>query len=291
MSDSDYYGVAANQWVPNVNNHVKIAQTLASAGVTFVRMRALRWAYIQPTKKGGMNWGVWSAVYKAYTDRGMKILVPFLDTPEWATSGKAHTGAPRRKAWRKFVRAAVIQFPEVYAWEVWNEPDIKKFFTGSAAQYVRMHKQAYNQIKKHSDAQVWGPAMTYSGTFKKKGKKIVKGVFDSKKLDMFTYHDYAPLANKVNNGLRIKSLVKRRYPVSITEISSAFPEEHFDVPAEWIAMEVKYIYTKLKGVGMSSVMWWPVADYGGNLRGLIDENYNAKAQLDMLETLIKGEGA
>ncbi len=289
--ESDYYGVAANQWVSTVDEHRRLATLLSDAGVTFVRMRALRWAHIQPTKRGGMSWGVWPAVYEAYTSLGMKILVPLLDTPAWATKGKPHTGVPKRRAWKKFVRAAARKFPSVYAWETWNEPDAKQFFTGTADQFIRMHKVAYKQIKKHSNAQVWGPTIVVSNIFKKKGKRIVDGVLASKKLDMFTYHDYGPPAAKVDNYHHVAWSVKGRYPISVTETSASGADFYFDARSEEeVALDVRKIYITLKGLGVKHTLWWPVKDYGGNKRGLMGEDYRAKKQLDALAFLIATPG-
>lgn len=166
---SDFFAVAANHGMPGaytdaqeVAAHNLVAAQLADAGVTQVRMRALRWREVQPdrtTRKSRIDWGKWPAVYSAYTSRGIKIVVPFLDTPGWATGGDVGTGAPDLRAWQRFVAAAVKRFPQVYAWEPWNEPDLAQFFTGTPAQYIAMHRSAYQIIKRRGGT-VWGPAMT-----------------------------------------------------------------------------------------------------------------------------------
>jgi hypothetical protein len=286
MTNSDYYAVAANQHL-TINDHHRISAELADAGVTMVRMRALRWADIQPVKNGAYNWGDWWYVYNAYTSKGIKIVVPLLDTPAWATRGAAHTGAPHRKPWRKFVRAAVEKFPFVYAWETWNEPDLKRFYTGSPKQFLRMHKVAYRQIKKYSNAQVWGPAVTYSGMGTPKGARIAYKVLDSRKLDMFTYHDYAPVDWKEANLLSIMTIVGDRYPISITEISSHWDPLYFDLHTEQqIANEITYMYQVMEN-WVKHVMWWSAKDWEGFKGGLIDKNGTGKRQLEALENLIK----
>lgn len=289
MPNSDYYAVAANQWVNTVSEHRKIGAELADAGVTMVRMRPLRWANIQPLKNGSMYWGDWSQVYNAYLQYGIKIVVPLLDTPAWATNGNRVTGAPRDKPWRKFVRAAVVKFPQVYAWETWNEPDLVRFYTGTASQFLRMHKIAHRQIKKHSNAQVWGPAVLYSNIFKKgKGKKIVNKVLISGRLDEFTYHDYSPVDNKVANAVKVLDKVNGRYPIGITEISSHWESLYFDQHSEEeVADDIERIYGLLFP-GIKHAMWWPAKDWSNFRGGLMDTSYKGKKQLGMLGSLIGG---
>ena len=283
MKKSDYYAVAANQWIWTVEDHIKTADELANAGVTMVRMRMLRWIDVQPTRGGGFNWGDWEVIYNVYVDRGMKIVVVFSDTPAWATNGKEHTGAAKLRPWRKFVRAAVRKFPQVYAWETWNEPDIKQFYTGTADQFIKMHKVAYNQIKKYSNAKVWGPSVLVVNIFKKgKGRKIVQGVLDSGKLDMYTYHDYSPVNNKAKNAVDISAVVRGRYPISVTEISSHWDAAYFnDNSEEDVAIDVYVIYETLRMLGIKHTMWWPAKDWIGFNGGLIDTNYEGKKQLNV----------
>ena len=59
--DPSFFAVAANQVLPVFDepaSHEVLAQLLMQAGVTMVRMRALRWSEVQPFYGDKINWGL-----------------------------------------------------------------------------------------------------------------------------------------------------------------------------------------------------------------------------------------
>ncbi len=57
---------------------------------------------------------------------------------------------PQKEAWRSFIKAVVEKNKArgVIAYEIWNEPDLKGFFSGTTAEYLELLKVAYEEIKK-----------------------------------------------------------------------------------------------------------------------------------------------
>jgi hypothetical protein len=53
--------------------------------------------------------------------------------------------------WNSTIREAVISYPDITAWEIWNEPDLSTSYygmvNGSALQYFTLLKYAYQNIK------------------------------------------------------------------------------------------------------------------------------------------------
>src|SRR5690606_15981375 len=65
----------------------------------------------------------------------------FSDGSDTPGAGKSvNPGNP----WASFVYAAVERYRgHVHVWEVWNEPDLSMFWSGSVADYARLLKVAY----------------------------------------------------------------------------------------------------------------------------------------------------
>jgi hypothetical protein len=273
---SDYFAVAANMGLPGtytdaqeIAAHNVVAQRLADAEVTMVRMRALRWREVQPanprSSKARIDWGKWPAVYDAYTSRGIKIVVPFLDTPGWATTGAEGTGAPNLRAWRTFVTSAARRFPGVYAWEVWNEPDLEQFFTGTPAQYTAMHRVAYAAIKRQGGT-VWGPTMTghylFDGVdagWTQVGRDALSGALP---VDAFAFHDYGTFEAKMAHAA--EALERSVKPVVVTETNVTWDRTvSTNLSPEEVAVELERIYLGYLYLGVDSVFWWPAVDTWG----------------------------
>ena len=298
---SDYFAVAANHGMPGaytdaqeIAAHNVVAQRLADAGVTLVRMRALRWREVQPNRpnrksRRQIDWGKWPAIYDAYTSRGIKIVGPFLDTPGWATNGPEVTGAPHLRPWRAFVSSAVKRFPDVYAWEVWNEPDIEQFFTGGPDRYIAMHRVAYQVIKRQGGT-VWGPALTghylFDGVDKgwtEVGRQALDGRLP---VDAFTFHDYGSFGAKMDHAA--EALVRSVRPVVVTETNVTWDSAVSEaLTPEQVADELERIYLGYLYMGVDSVFWWGATDTGRGPTGLLDSEYQPMPSYYRLEELIR----
>lgn len=301
--DPSFFAVAANQVLPVLDepaSHELLAQLLMQAGVTMVRMRALRWSEVQPFYGDKINWGLWPQIYEAYTIRGIKIVVPIIDTPDWAVNlrrcnGPTSTCMPRIHYWNRFVYKAAKRFPDVYAWEIWNEPDLKQFFTGDKNDYLILLNNAYGVIKNVSDAQVWGPAILPST-----GMHIAEHVAKYGTFDEFTYHDYGmKIRTKKNNYRKIKDLLNKyklgSMGISVTEVNKApMVCSVFDRMTDVeLAVYLNKTYEKLAELGAHHVFWWkPVDTYQGTCNngvmrdGLLTPNYEPKATYYELRRMI-----
>jgi GH35 family endo-1,4-beta-xylanase len=305
---SDRLAVAANHGMPGTTNdaeeiaaHNVVAQQLADAGVTVVRMRTLKWSDVQPTSprrsKGGINWGKWPAIYEAYRSRGIKIVVFFGDTPDWALQPGQQkkgdrffgTGAPRLRPWRQFVTAAARRFPFVHAWEVWNEPDIDKFFTGTPDQYEAMHRVAYAALKRNGQT-VWGPAMTGHLLFDKPlsdgwvqiGRKALDGRLP---VDAFSMHDYGTPEAKLEHAGMALALTDLR--VHITETNVTWDRDVAqNLDPEFVADELERIYLSYATMGIHSIFWWGATTTGNGPTGLLDESYQPMPAYYRLEEML-----
>jgi hypothetical protein len=85
----------------------------------------------------------------AARQRGLKVLVTAWRTPGWANGGAGELAPPNRPAdFGSFMAWLAARFHgRVSAYEIWNEPDSRDFFTGSVDQYAALVRAAYPAVK------------------------------------------------------------------------------------------------------------------------------------------------
>src|SRR3954452_10274317 len=107
-----------------------------AAGIGWVRIDFI-WAVVQPAA-GTWDWHLYDAIAKAANARGLKVYATLAYTPAWATDGPELTGVPRNpEDWRRICfRAAKRYRGKITYWGLWNEPNLKQFWSGSRDQYI-----------------------------------------------------------------------------------------------------------------------------------------------------------
>jgi hypothetical protein len=88
-------------------------------------------------------------VVDAARRRGLKVLVTAWRTPAWANGGAGELAPPARPDdFGSFMAWLASRFRgRVAAYEIWNEPDSRHFFTGSVDQYAALVRAAYPAVK------------------------------------------------------------------------------------------------------------------------------------------------
>jgi polysaccharide biosynthesis protein PslG len=88
-------------------------------------------------------------VVDAARQRGLKVLITAWRTPAWANDGAGELAPPTSPAdFERFMAWLASQFRgRVSAYEIWNEPDSRDFFTGSVDQYAALVRAAYPAVK------------------------------------------------------------------------------------------------------------------------------------------------
>lgn len=121
-----------------INVHVppgEVLDRVVQNGTGWVRIDFL-WSVIQPAP-AGWDWSVYDALVDEANARGLRILAILHETPAWATAGSPGTGVPDPVAWRRFCyRAARRYHRKVAAWELWNEPNLDRFWEGTRQEYI-----------------------------------------------------------------------------------------------------------------------------------------------------------
>jgi len=117
---------------------------------------AIYWAQVNPAP-GVYNWTRFDAILQAAEQEHVDVVFNLAFTPRWAAAVKDAPPAFRPGAssppadlasWDAWVRAAVTRAAgRVKYWEIWNEPEDPKYYSGDVATMVQMQKRAYEIIK------------------------------------------------------------------------------------------------------------------------------------------------
>lgn len=129
------------------------------------------------------NWQYIDKLYDFLLSIGIRPFVELSFMPPALASGtktifwwKGNTTPPKSyEKWKSLITALIRHFEERYGkdevnkwyFEVWNEPDLSGFWTGTMADYFRLYETTANAIKSVSKTfRVGGPATARSGWIK-----------------------------------------------------------------------------------------------------------------------------
>jgi len=129
------------------------------AGVKWLRVW-YNWASFEPQP------GVYKAAslqqvkesLKLAKESGFQVLFMIWGTPPHAGNGKLGS-APKPRAFSDYCRWLKVNLRGlVDAWEIGNEPNLEKYYSGSAASYIRILEKAYRTLKGNGLVIAAGPS-------------------------------------------------------------------------------------------------------------------------------------
>jgi len=115
----------------------------SALGVGWIRV-GLSWPAVQPYSPLASDWSSFDRVVSAAAAHRIKVLAVVGFTPAWARPRDCggYNCAPAQPAqFAAFVKAAALRYGDrVGAWEIWNEPNLQRFWepAPNAAQYARL---------------------------------------------------------------------------------------------------------------------------------------------------------
>jgi hypothetical protein len=132
------WGSSASGWSANVAaQQAELAAAIAPA--TSATHFTVQWSGVE-RQPGQYDWTRTDAVYDTLLANSLEPVMVIFDAPWWARDsgascpadeGRACTYPPlpeHYEAWEDFVEAAVDRYPDAVAIEVWNEPNIGRFW-------------------------------------------------------------------------------------------------------------------------------------------------------------------
>lgn len=235
------------------------------------------------------------ALYDAILRTGMKPFVELGFMPEALASGKKYifwwkgniTPPQDYSKWERLIQALVRHWTERYGadevrqwyFEVWNEPNLEFFWSGTQAEYFKLYEVTVRAIKSVSpDYRVGGPATAGRGWI----KEMINFAAQARlPLDFITTHDYGvkgigldengvqqlyliPDADAIIGGVRdvrsqIKASLMPGLPLHYTEWSTSYTPRD---PVHDSYISAAYILSKLKGSEgyADSMSYWTFTD-------------------------------
>jgi polysaccharide biosynthesis protein PslG len=127
---------------------------IKTAGGSFVRID-FSMSRVQPTASRAFEWGPLDVKVAAATSNGLQVLGILDYSPQWNAHPGCIVGSHKEcapadpTAFASYAAAAAARFPQVTYWEIWNEPNLSRFWSPSpsSTDYVTMLNEAYAAIK------------------------------------------------------------------------------------------------------------------------------------------------
>ncbi len=144
--EDDYFDGRTPQEYARVSRHLRAARQL---GAKYFRC-AFSWNGIEP-EKGKYRWRFWDHVVRE-SERNQIQLIPYIAyTPEWAarTTKEFWRQPPKSpQLYADVLRAVVSRYRgRVHSWEIWNEPDLTEYWTGTAEEFAELVRFAAPAIR------------------------------------------------------------------------------------------------------------------------------------------------
>jgi polysaccharide biosynthesis protein PslG len=124
-------GVALHPWALQDNRvRDRVFDGIAATGAHWVRVD-MPWAWVEPNgptlEHGHGHWGGLDSIVSAADTHGLKIIGIVAYTPEWASDSGELWSYPDPEPFEEFFKAALRRYPQIPAWELWNEPNFERF--------------------------------------------------------------------------------------------------------------------------------------------------------------------
>jgi polysaccharide biosynthesis protein PslG len=124
---------------------------IGNVGSNWIRID-INWAQIQSKGPSSYDWASIDRVVEAAAGRGIDVLGVIMYTPDWARpSGTPSTYRPDPEQYAAFAERAASHYAAlgVHAYEIWNEPNMKAFWSPrpDAGDYAHLLQAAYPAIK------------------------------------------------------------------------------------------------------------------------------------------------
>ena len=158
----------------------------------------VQWTHLQP-EKGKWEFQRLDRYVKLAAANHVSLLLPLGLSPGWASSrpgehssyGEGRAAEPKSMDdWRTYVRTVAWRYKgKINAYEIWNEPNDKAFFSGSTTKLVELTCEAYS-ILKATDPNIVVVSPAYTGA-QNIGKLETFLAYGGKRcIDVVAYHLY-----------------------------------------------------------------------------------------------------
>ncbi|MES3020107.1 MAG: glycosyl hydrolase [Pseudomonadota bacterium] len=216
------------------------------------------WAELEP-EPGRRDWRNLDRIVAGARGARVELLLPLQGTPRWAASEPRRVGAygigantaPARLAdWSAYVSAVARRYKGVVgAYEIWNEPNLARFFSGTPQQMAALTHSAARAIRE-ADPAAKVVCAGITGSYGLRWLKDYLAAGASTDCDVIAYHFYVhhgspekmvPVIAQVREVLRGAGIGDM--PIWNTETGWVIDDGHSNaaaagVPTEWRALSM-----------------------------------------------------
>lgn len=235
------------------------------------------WNAIQP-RSGTFVWRTFDSVVAAAEASGAKVEYVLGPTPSWA--GDLSTDPPRMMSdFRAYVEAVVDRYGDrIDAIEIWNEPNLQNYYTGTATELVEMTKIVSNVVRRagvRTDVLAASTTTRTTGSFYNFYTAYLTGLRKAGwPIDGFTFHSYPRASGTPADRIGAVTMFKAmltfagapRLPVYETEINYGLAgqdEPHRTIEGANARGYLAQTFIDAVRSGIESVDWylWSRTDY------------------------------
>jgi hypothetical protein len=217
------------------------------------------WSRLEP-ERGKWNFVMLDMYAELAEQHHVEILLTLGLTPPWASArpeeksgySPGNAAEPKNMSdWQDFVRTVASRYKgRIHDYEIWNEPNLKDFYTGSIPQLVEMARIAYTTLKGIDPTNlVSSPPFTGPGGVKGLGQYLQAG--GGKYADVIGYHFYvnpAPPEEMV-------SLIQEVEAVTLQD--GVRNKELWDTETGWAIQNTQSVVKPAPGKGFNSIVLSP----------------------------------
>ena len=186
---------------------------IADAGLKFIRMD-LTWGGVE-REKGIYNFGGYDALTEGCVKRGIRILYILDYSNQLHESDRSVRTTEGREAFARFAEAAAKRYAgKGILWEIWNEPNLKQFWTPqpSVEDYCALVETTAPLVRKADPSGTIAAPATSGIPFEWLEECFKKGLLEW--VDVLTVHPYRsqPPETVIKDYARLRELNKRYAP-------------------------------------------------------------------------------
>jgi hypothetical protein len=128
---SEIAGVALHPWqLHDGRTRERVFSSIQATGAKWVRVD-IPWAWVEQhgpsISQGHASWGAIDPIVSGAERHGLKVLGIVAYTPEWASDSGDLWAYPDTQPFETYFAALLRHYPEIQAWELWNEPNYDRF--------------------------------------------------------------------------------------------------------------------------------------------------------------------
>lgn len=309
--DEDFFGIHVNDvydfqaGVPMEAGIIRLHDGTWNAGAGLSIGRT-RWNLINQSN-GVYQWEALDWLVEYWYARGKKMVYTFAATPNWASARPLEAGTaygigtaaePSSMTYlSNFATALATRYDgRITLYEIWNEPDLTGFYTGTAAKLAEMGRTIHTAVKAVNAANlviapsVTGGAYTYLDGYLTASDG--DGGTGADWLDIIGCHFYGtPTTDRL--GINTPSLITNIQNVLTTRGVTApiWNTECGGGPTDWNSLpsdKMKYIFRSMILCAAYGVESWHMYSYDSSLQGISGESEYAKQWNDWRDVMLSG---